>query len=484
MMKQRLIGDESGITLALAMMMIVLIGVMGAGLLTFVTTDLTNVAEANRGQQAFQVADAGVQAAKQQIIKDSAPTTSYDGGTDDRPWSYCYNITGCSSATPTDPGADGMTLNMDIGTAKVTILMTDVSSATYKVISTGCVPDCTSPSAKRKVEAVLRSDADVTFPRTYVTRTDLAMNGSINPLGISLFALGNATLSNNVNLGNQPDSYYGKWAETTGAGPYPNPTTGSYPNTFNETARSTNLAGVAAWGTITSGTDPSQVRGTRIFGSNTTPAVVQDYYASPLAPSAKIAFPFGVPTDAQDRAELDRLRERALLQETTTNPLYIDSNPGNGVNDAGMANLTNSTSPLQITNWPSGSNFDTVRFYEFQSYNVKNAVTYNNSSAEADCDTTPPFPKGVIVVENGDFAYSGNKLFNGGVIVRAYASGASIPTQGKFTASGNPCLRGYANSGGTMSISGNISLGNVPELGTLGTFKGGMEQVSWRELYK
>ncbi len=67
--------------------------------------------------------------------------------------------------------------------------------------------------------------------------------------------------------------------------------------------------------------------------------------------------------------------------------------------------------------------------------------------------------------------------------MRAYSSGVSIPTQGKFTASGNPCLKGYANSGGTMTISGNISLGDVPELGSLGTFKGGMQQVSWRECY-
>jgi hypothetical protein len=138
---------------------------------------------------------------------------------------------------------------------------------------------------------------------------------------------------------------------------------------------------------------------------------------------------------------------------------------------------------MAITDWPSPSDYDTVRYYEFESYHANNVIRYNNSDSNAACSSTNP-PKGIIVVENGDFIYDGNRAFNGGIIVRAYSSGVSIPTQGKFTASGNPCLKGYANSGGTMAISGNISLGDVPELATLATFRGGMEQVSWRELYE
>ena len=37
---RRFVGDESGMTLAIAMIMIVLIGAMGAGLLAFVNRDL------------------------------------------------------------------------------------------------------------------------------------------------------------------------------------------------------------------------------------------------------------------------------------------------------------------------------------------------------------------------------------------------------------------------------------------------------------
>ena len=47
---RRFVDDESGMTMALAIMMILLIGVMGAGLLTFVSRDLNTVIEENRGR--------------------------------------------------------------------------------------------------------------------------------------------------------------------------------------------------------------------------------------------------------------------------------------------------------------------------------------------------------------------------------------------------------------------------------------------------
>src|SRR5918999_1755356 len=65
---RRFVEDESGMTLPLAMIMIVLIGVMGAGLLSFASRDLTTVVEENRGQSAFEMADAGVGVAKRQIF--------------------------------------------------------------------------------------------------------------------------------------------------------------------------------------------------------------------------------------------------------------------------------------------------------------------------------------------------------------------------------------------------------------------------------
>ena len=70
-MIQRFTRDESGMTMALTIIMILLIGVMGAGLLTFVQRDLQSVIEVNRGQKALDIAEAGVQAAKSHLRVDS-----------------------------------------------------------------------------------------------------------------------------------------------------------------------------------------------------------------------------------------------------------------------------------------------------------------------------------------------------------------------------------------------------------------------------
>src|SRR5919112_1888630 len=78
-MLQKRIKEESGMAVALAMMVVVLVGVMGAGLLVFVTRDLDSVIESNRGQTAFNLADAGVQAAKSHLLEVDASYVSYDG---------------------------------------------------------------------------------------------------------------------------------------------------------------------------------------------------------------------------------------------------------------------------------------------------------------------------------------------------------------------------------------------------------------------
>src|SRR5919112_1890900 len=93
---RRLVNDESGMTMALTVILIVLVGVMGAGLLTFVTKDLNTVVEENRGQRAFEVADAGIEAAERQLesdcIGDDTCMVFYndnvgDAGGDDKQWS-------------------------------------------------------------------------------------------------------------------------------------------------------------------------------------------------------------------------------------------------------------------------------------------------------------------------------------------------------------------------------------------------------------
>jgi uncharacterized iron-regulated membrane protein len=66
----RLLREESGAVLGLAIVLVVLIGVMGAGLLTLVVSDLQATLEANQEQRAFEMAEAGIEVAKARLAED------------------------------------------------------------------------------------------------------------------------------------------------------------------------------------------------------------------------------------------------------------------------------------------------------------------------------------------------------------------------------------------------------------------------------
>ncbi|CAN5777404.1 hypothetical protein BH18ACT11_BH18ACT11_18080 [soil metagenome] len=66
--------EEKGMALGLAIIVVVVIGVMGAGLLTFVSTDLQAVVAVNRGEQAFGLAEAGIEVAKAHLANDPSPS--------------------------------------------------------------------------------------------------------------------------------------------------------------------------------------------------------------------------------------------------------------------------------------------------------------------------------------------------------------------------------------------------------------------------
>jgi hypothetical protein len=148
---RRFMDDESGMTLGLAMIMIVLIGVMGAGLLAFANRDINTVVEENRGQRAFEMADAGVGVAKRQLISDCAGDITcienYDDfeaeiiGVEDIQWSWTKD-----GVTLDDLDGDGTTSD----SVNVTIDYNYARDA-FKVISTG-----TYGVAKRKIEAILK----------------------------------------------------------------------------------------------------------------------------------------------------------------------------------------------------------------------------------------------------------------------------------------------------------------------------------------
>ena len=68
----RLLPEERGMALGLAIIVVIIVGVMGAGLMTIVATDLEAVVAVNRGEQAFELAEAGIEVAKAHLASDSS----------------------------------------------------------------------------------------------------------------------------------------------------------------------------------------------------------------------------------------------------------------------------------------------------------------------------------------------------------------------------------------------------------------------------
>ena len=120
-MVARLSREERGMVLGLAIIVVVVIGVVGAGLLTFVSTDLQAVVAVNRGEQAFELAEAGVEIAKARLARDPSPA-------------------GWSSG---EIRADGM------GDNSVSVSIERVGDGSFEVVSTGRYGE-----TRRKIEAL------------------------------------------------------------------------------------------------------------------------------------------------------------------------------------------------------------------------------------------------------------------------------------------------------------------------------------------
>ncbi|HKH11697.1 MAG TPA: hypothetical protein VKA73_11180 [Rubrobacter sp.] len=104
--------DESGVALGLAVIVVVLIGVLAAGLLAVVRADLDGAVQTNRGQRALHLADAGAQAAGARLRADANPA-HYDAAAADN--------SGWADVSPDGSDAPGETLAPGEGTATVTI---------------------------------------------------------------------------------------------------------------------------------------------------------------------------------------------------------------------------------------------------------------------------------------------------------------------------------------------------------------------------
>lgn len=182
--------------MALAIIMIVLIGVMGAGLLTFVSKDLNTVTEENRGQRAFELADAGVNAAKRQLFSDCGSDTNcqrfYNDtsptvfvGDEDKRWS---KVKGGLTLN----NLDGVAGTSDSATVEIQFTGSGANPYNFTVTSTG-----NYGSAKRKIEAKLKGigggagGGGAVVNPGYYTPSDIMIEGSVGLSGLSLFSVRN-----------------------------------------------------------------------------------------------------------------------------------------------------------------------------------------------------------------------------------------------------------------------------------------------------
>lgn len=463
--------DEAGVALPLAIMVMVIVGVMGAGLLVFVRSDLEAVVEVNRGQRAADIAEAGVQAAKRQLLSD-ANRRHYDlelsndcTGGDRRviaeDWSPLTTVysdpADCTSGTVTR-SEGGISRNFAGGRFNVTIQclrqpgddadecagveevapenVEATERAFFKIISTGYYP-ADGSGAVRRVEAVYHT-VDLGVPRAYFTPSNITLRGTADITGVSLFSLGNVEINGGAQVRGE-DRAYGDWANEP----------------YNATARPTNAAGIGAVGRITG----SDKMGTRDFHGDLSKPTTPRFVENPSSPqgSGEITFPFEHESQLgqQDGVQIEFLREEAIRQ-------------GNYIEYASSGNKTLST-------WPANSTSSTVVFVRFPDSPSSSTLTW---SVGKSCNDPPV--RGTLVITNGDFKMGQHTTpLQGTVIVRGglYQDGDSDD------AGGNTCLDGFVNASGNITIRGSVQpLASEEALYRPGFY--GVELWSWRELYQ
>ncbi len=471
-MIQRLARDESGIAMGLTVIMIVLIGVMGAGLLVFVRNDLEAVVEVNQGQRALEAADASIQAARRQLLSDAtanATTNVYDNntGNGNSPWSAASGGKNLTFDTNTVnvriqyllPSNDPSKLDDADQAPELTPLKADRSRepdypepVDYFKITV----EATATDARRKVEAIYQTK-DNGVPKGYYTPGNIEVKGTACIDSVSIFTLGNITIPND-NGGNCKDV----------AGNPIGPIKGKdnayrYWNNppFNTTARSTDDAGFGAVGSVKAvNGNPSPEAGIRDFDTYTTPEFIQKNPPSGSQTTSEMSFPFDYALP-----DIDFLRDEALKQEAETGQNhYIE------INSASDSVVTWPTPPA------GGDPARTVVFYKFTTPNGSNNLKWHLGS---NCSDTPV--EGTLVIEDGNFTTTQHTTpLKGAVVVRG---GQSTDGESDDTG-GNTCLQGFINASGSIKIAGSVKPMVPADLADKRPGFYGVKLWSWRELYQ
>jgi hypothetical protein len=487
-----LILEEAGMTMGLAIIMIVLIGVMGAGLLTFVRSDLEAVVEVNQGQRGLEWAEAGVEAAKMQLSM-NANGELYNGSggdldgdgsnTADSEWSY-QNSDGSAGS--------GKTINLDGAENRVNVKIQYLKPAAedetklpdfapealppgetrypgnrdyFKITAQGTARD-----ANRRVEAIYYT-REIGFPAAYFASGNIDFGGNAFSIGnVSVFSRGEMIDVRGDNIIGC-DTIYGNWNRP----PWNNKGRNASTTTCKRTDGTEFIGyptGLGAEGKITYKSGDTRLGSTDYAGDGSTnPKFVPNTWESTGGTQGPndISYPFNPDPDTQ--VDLETLRAIAASGQ---NGSKLVKKGANGSHD--------------IDDFPTNSNANTVYYVEFSKADgtfansdgtgiAKGEVTY---SSNPDLNST----NGTIVIVNGDLRMSPSSKtdFRGAIIIRDPVDGDSIVPEyynkGKFD------LQGFVNVEGTITIQGNadsVTPDYVKNVRRAGTYT--VERWSWRECY-
>lgn len=519
---QRVVREESGMAMALAVIMIALFSVMGAGLLIFATTDLGIVVESNQGQRAFEMADAGVAAAKQQIM-DVSSSEAYDGDADsESQWSESEggvtleNLSSTNDAvtvtikSATSSGGGGgadagdIDSSYDCGGGYTADPSANADpfvnsffggKTTYTVISTGEYGD-----ARRRVEAVFEMGSSGSgysgFPMSVFTTGKVEIDTSAQIRCMSLFSTSYLEKEITSSSLAGPDIYFGNWY---------NPPWNSFPRPLSIDA-GVGVLGKIKYSNSTVGTarvttkklDYSRVKPEN--GPFSNPLMANNCWAQPTPPctggpttqittegdpDARISFPFDPRPDSQvTPAQLADLEAEARAQDVG---VYANGHYKNfGGNDAFLGgNLPEE--------WLDEAG--DVAYVEFEEDSGK-FVDYPDSCDDfTDDPDFHPCPQGTLVIENGMFQPSGGNAGHEGMIIIRGTS--DYDKQWFKTGNSDFQMKGFINVEGNLTLQTGARIYPIPpdqlsdyflfSSGVSGGGGGGgatsLTPRSWREVY-
>lgn len=465
--------------LPLAVIMVVLISVMGAGLLVFANTDLKTVVEVNQGQRAFDAADSGIHAARRQLLSDADPDHYDSNGAGNTSWAYKSTSGGDQqkmlafdgriirvSIQYLPPVSEGTTPNSGQAPEVIPAGQSKLQSGCnyFKVKSYG-----ESGQATRGAEAIYcASKLDV--PTSYYTPKNIEFAGNVHISGVSFFSGGNieGSRSGSVTIDRSASALYGDW-DTTKYNP---------PSNHNTTARTRTVSGV---------TTPVMASGLaaegRICGNAACTVSVSDSYYGTYDYDGFSGTKFcrkPAPTGSSAPCSTTVAVSDPNPANTISYPFKPDFDPdleflkeeakGQGNHYPTRTDIDNSTVGGNAK-YPEGSSDQTVFYVNGQGGDV----SYN---VPDDYGCTGCLAKGTIIVENGNLNMSGGDVFKGIIIITGNGT-----TTGLYKSTGSPELDGFVLADGKMTIRGDVGALTVTDAWTNRPGFYGVKLWSWRECY-